>query len=54
LNYEAKTIERLQKRGRIDAGEADRMMTSINKRLKILQKNPPEIKEEANNGILNS
>lgn len=55
LNYEAKTIERLQKRGRIDAGEADRMMTSISKRLKILQKNPPEIKEEEmNNDILNA
>jgi len=46
LNYESKTIERLQKRGRIDAGEAERMMTSINKRLKILQKNPPTIESE--------
>ena len=46
LNYESKTIERLQKRGRIDAGEAERMMSSINKRLKILQKNPPTIESE--------
>ncbi len=43
LNYEAKTIERLQKRGRIDSGEAARMMKSIEDRHKILQKNPPSI-----------
>lgn len=43
LNYEAKTIERLQKRGRIDSGEASRMMKSIENRTKILQKDPPSI-----------
>ena len=43
LNYEAKTIERLQKRGRIDGGEASRMMKSIENRTKILQKDPPSI-----------
>jgi len=43
LNYEAKTIERLQKRGRIDAGEAARMMNAIEDRYKVLQKDPPSI-----------
>ncbi len=43
LNYESKTIERLQKRGRIDGGEASRMMSEIDSRMKVLQKNPPEI-----------
>ena len=43
LNYEVKTIERLQKRGRIDAGEAARMMNAIDDRYKMLQKNPPSI-----------
>ena len=44
LNYEVKTIERLQKRGRIDAGETARMLAEIDERTKQLQKNPPEIK----------
>jgi len=43
LNYESKTIERLQKRGRIDGGEASRMMKSIENRMKILQKTPPSV-----------
>jgi NhaP-type Na+/H+ or K+/H+ antiporter len=43
LNYEAKTIERLQKRGQIDGTEAARMMDAIDERLKILRKNPPSI-----------
>ncbi len=43
LNYEVKTIERLQKRGRIDGGEASRMLSAIDDRYKILQKNPPSI-----------
>lgn len=43
LNYEVKTIERLQKRGRIDGGEAARMMSAIDDRYKVLQKNPPSI-----------
>ena len=43
LNYETKTIERLQKRGRIDAGEAGRMLKEIDGRLKVLQKSPPTI-----------
>lgn len=46
LNYEAKTIERLQKRGRIDSGEASRMMREISNRSKLLQKNPPSIEIE--------
>lgn len=43
LNYETKTIERLQKRGRIDSGEANRMLQEISNRTKYLQKNPPSI-----------
>lgn len=46
LNYESKTIERLQKRGRIDAGEAGRMMKEIDNRMKVLQKTPPKINLE--------
>lgn len=46
LNYENKTVERLQKRGRIDGGEAARMTKSIESRLKKLQKNPPAIEED--------
>jgi len=41
LNYEVKTIERLQKRGRIDSGEASRMLAAIEDRQKKLQKDPP-------------
>ena len=47
LNYESKTIERLQKRGRIDNGEAARMMSEIDKRNKQLQKHPPLVDSEA-------
>jgi hypothetical protein len=43
LNYESKTIERLQKRGRIDSGESSRMMREISNRFKMLQKDPPPI-----------
>jgi NhaP-type Na+/H+ or K+/H+ antiporter len=43
LNYEVKTIERLQKRGRIDSGEAARMMAAIEDRQKVLQKDPPSV-----------
>jgi hypothetical protein len=43
LNYETKTIERLQKRGRIDGGEASRMLKAIDQRMKLLQKDPPSI-----------
>ncbi|MEX2380524.1 MAG: sodium:proton antiporter [Vicingaceae bacterium] len=49
LNYEAKTIERLQKRGRIDGAEAARMMKSIDERMKRLQKNPPSIEVDKTN-----
>ena len=47
LSYEAKTIERLQKRGRIDSGEASRMMGEIDKRFKLLQKHPPTIEKDS-------
>lgn len=39
LRYEEQTIERLQKKGRIDAGEAEKMLNSLNERKKkMLQK----------------
>lgn len=46
LNYETKTIERLQKRGRIDGEEATKMKKEIENRSKMLQKNPPAIDKE--------
>lgn len=41
LNYERKTIERLQKNGRIDSGEASRMISSLESRAKKLSDHPP-------------
>jgi len=41
LNYEKHTVERLLKRGRIAKGEADKMMTSIENRMKQLRDAPP-------------
>ena len=46
LNYETKTIERLQKRGRIDGEEAAKMKKEIEDRNKMLHKNPPAIDKE--------
>ena len=45
LSYERKTIERLQKNGRIDGGEAARMKASLEKRGKRLQDHPPMMKK---------
>lgn len=44
LNYELKTIERLQKNGRIDAGESSKMIHSVEERLKKLTLSPPKVK----------
>lgn len=44
LNYELKTIERLQKNGRIDSGEASKMIESVEHRMKKLLLAPPKVK----------
>lgn len=41
LNYERHTVERLQKNGRIDSGEAQKMTISIEERMKRLMFKPP-------------
>lgn len=43
LNYEHHTIDRLQKKGRIDGGEADKMQSSLKERTKKLVDTPPAI-----------
>lgn len=44
LNYELKTVERLQKNGRIDTAEASKMTSVIEERMKRLMQKPPRIK----------
>ncbi len=44
LNYELKTIERLHKNGRIDSGEANKMIHSVEIRMKKLLLKPPKAK----------
>ncbi|MCD4793326.1 MAG: cation:proton antiporter [Bacteroidales bacterium] len=44
LNYELKTIERLQKNGRIDSEEASKMIHSVEERMKKLLLAPPKVK----------
>ncbi len=41
LNYEKHTVERLQKRGRIAGGEAEKMIQDIESRMKELRDTPP-------------
>lgn len=41
LNYEKHTVERLLKRGRVAKGEADKMIASIESRMKQLRDAPP-------------
>jgi NhaP-type Na+/H+ or K+/H+ antiporter len=41
LNYELKTIERLKKNGRISSAEAEKMVASVEERMKKLQQKPP-------------
>lgn len=43
LNYENRTITSLQKKGRIDGGEAEKMLSSLKERTKRLMDNPPAI-----------
>ncbi|GAB4283768.1 MAG: hypothetical protein Kow0068_08710 [Marinilabiliales bacterium] len=44
LNYELKTVERLHKNGRIDSGEAEKMIHIIEHKMKKLLNNPPKVK----------
>ncbi len=44
LNYEKRTVERLQKNGRVDSGEAARMIQSIEERMKRLMQKPPKVR----------
>lgn len=44
LNYELNTVERLQKNGRIDSGEAHKMIHHIEERMKKLMHKPPKVK----------
>lgn len=43
LNYEQRTVERLEKNGRIDSDEAHKMVDSIEERMKKLLYSPPAI-----------
>lgn len=42
LNYERRTIERLQKKGQVDEKEAAKMIHSLESRMEELMQNPPE------------
>ncbi len=44
LNYELKTVERLQGNGRIDSTEMAKMVSSIEIRMKQLMEKPPKVK----------
>ena len=44
LNYEKQTIGRLEKKGQIDGGEAEKMLSSLMERTKRLVDSPPEAK----------
>ncbi len=44
LNYEQKMVERLLKKGQIDTGEAAKINSNIEKRMKKLVDSPPDVK----------
>lgn len=46
LRYEEQTIERLQKKGRIDAGEAGKMLNNLSERKKKMQEKSSSIKKK--------
>lgn len=46
LRYEEQTIERLQKKGRIDAGEAGKMLNNLSERKKKLQEKSSSVKKK--------
>lgn len=54
LNYELHTVERLQKKGQIDAGEAAKMKASIEGRMKQLMDKPPTVKMPSASKLLKS
>jgi NhaP-type Na+/H+ or K+/H+ antiporter len=43
LNYERRTVERLQKNGRLESGEAQKMISNIEERMKKLIDRPPSV-----------
>ncbi|MCK4465565.1 MAG: hypothetical protein KAU83_07625, partial [Bacteroidales bacterium] len=43
LNYERRTVERLQKNGRIESGEAKKIISGIEERMKKLMDSPPSV-----------
>jgi hypothetical protein len=53
LNYELKTIERLQKNGRIDSGEANKMIHSVEERMNKLLSRPPKVKSPEASVLIN-
>ncbi len=52
LNYEMHTVERLQKKGRIDSAEAAKMAHTIETRMKKLVHSPPSVKLPKNIKLL--
>ena len=43
LNYERRTVERLQKNGRLEGDEANKMISKIEERMKKLMDSPPSV-----------
>ncbi len=43
LNYERRTIEKLLNKGRLDSGEADKMISRVEERMKRLVDSPPSL-----------
>lgn len=43
LNHEKRTIEKLLSKGRLDSGEADKMTSGVEERMKILLDSPPSL-----------
>ncbi|NQU82143.1 MAG: cyclic nucleotide-binding domain-containing protein, partial [Bacteroidetes bacterium] len=43
LNYERRTVERLQKNGRLESDEANKMISKIEERMKRLMDSPPSV-----------
>lgn len=54
LNYEMHSVERLQKKGQIDGGEAEKMRASIEARMKQLLDKPPTVKMPSTTKLLRS
>ncbi len=52
LNYEMQTVERLQKKGRLESSEATKMAQAIENRMKQLLQKPPSVKLPKNIKLL--